>query len=304
MSATGSRWGALKAALRATLGRPLAFALVVGSMGMVLATLALLALTLWRAWPLEAPRWMRAEALVLVAGGEGEVDLAAVGSALRQVPRVLSAEFVGRDAALAGLAQRKGLAAAGLADLRPNPLPDAFLVRFGPDESPEAVEAAVAQLAKVRNVDSVEYQPETYRRAAALAQLGARVARVLTALLAALLILGVAVTVGFATRLDRAEARVLTLLGADPAAICRPYVYAGGIGVLAAAALAGWITRLAAAWLEPAWADLAQKYSLHWAPDPLPAWAGAALCAGAALLGTLVSAVAARIALRKAIREH
>ncbi|SPE23578.1 putative Cell division protein FtsX [Burkholderiales bacterium] len=298
MNYTTSRISALREALRKTLGQPVAFVLVVGSTAGVLATLALGSLALWRAQPIEAPQWMRPQALVLAAGAAGEVDLAATQAALRKVATVASADFVGRDAALAELAQRKTLSALGLADLRPNPLPDAFLVGFAAGAAPAAVEVAVAELRKVKNVDSVEYQPDLYRRMSLLSQLTERLALLLGASLVACLVIGVALAAAYWVRVDRDEARVLHLLGAEPAVMRRPYVYAGALSLLTAAALAWWVVAAASAWLEPAIAELARQYSLHWAPDPLPPWAGALCCLGSALVGAALASAAARLAAR------
>ncbi|HXW63855.1 MAG TPA: permease-like cell division protein FtsX [Burkholderiaceae bacterium] len=297
MSYTTSHVSALREALRRTLGRPIEFGLVVASSATMLAALALIALTLWRALPLEQPQWMRPQALVLAAGAQGEIDLAAVQTALRRVAIVASADFLARDAALAELAQRKSLFAIGLTDLRPNPLPDAFLVRFVPGAAPEAVESAVAEMRKVKNVESVEYQPELYRRISLLSQLAGRICLLLAAPLGAALIIGVSLAASLWIRIDQDEVQVLNLLGADPSIMRRPYVYAGAVSLLLAAALAWWMVVEASAWLEPLIGTAAQQYALRWAPAELPIWAGALFCLGAALLGALLGWLAARLAI-------
>ncbi len=302
MNPFGSRLSALRAALGRTLGRPGAFALVVGAMAFVFSALALAVLTAWRATPFEPPGWMQAEALVLVVGAEGEVDLAGVRSSLRSSLQksglVATIDFVGRDAALRELAQRKNLAGIGLAELRPNPLPDAFVVRFATGAAPDLVEAGVAALRKVRSVDTVEFQPELYRRAVVLAQLGARLGLVLTGFLAASSLVAVVLASTFWSQWDPQEVRVLHLLGADPAAFVRPSAYAAGLSLLAAALLAWWIVALVCSWLDPVFADLAQKYGLHWTPDPVPAWVAALICAGVALLGVSLVSLVLRLWLR------
>jgi cell division transport system permease protein len=286
-------------AVRRTVGRPIEFGLVVVSSSIMLASLALVALTLWRALPLEQPPWMRPQALVLAAGAQGEIDLAAVQSTLRRVALVASADFLARDAALAELAQRKSLSAIGLTDLRPNPLPDAFLIRFVAGATPEAVEAAVAEMRKVKNVESVEYQPELYRRIWLLSQLTGRVGLLLAAALAAALIVGVSLAASLWVQVDREEVQVLNLLGADPPVMRRPYVYAGAMSLLVAAALAWWMVSAACAWLDPLISSAAQEYALRWAPQFPPVWVGALFCLGAALLGAVLGSLAARFAIRR-----
>lgn len=295
----GSRTAALREALRRTLGRPLRFLLVTGSSGIVLSTAGLLGLALWRVLPFEAPQWTYPQALVLIAGAEGEIDLSATRSALRQVGLVGSVDFLGRDTALAELAQRKGLSAIGLNELRPNPLPDAFIVRFAAGAAPDAIESAVAQLRKVKNVDSVEYHPDAYRKLFLLAQVARRLLLLLAAFLSATLAVAVALAASFWVRVDRDELRVLRLLGADPPAIRRPYVYAGAVHLAAAAGLAWGLLAWTAAWLEQLGADLAQQYSLHWASNPLLPWMGVLSCVVAALLGGALASAAVRVAMRR-----
>jgi cell division transport system permease protein len=297
-----SRLAALGLALRQTFGRPFAFALVLAASAGVLAAVVLGSLLAWRTAPWEAPAWMQAEALVLVAGAEGEVDLAAVRASLRQVPAVAAAEFIGRDAALRDLAQRKALAGTGLAELRPNPLPDGFRVRFVPGAGPEQVEAAVEALRKLRHVDAVEFQPELLRRAAALAQLVQRIAWLLAGLAAAALLAALLVAVTFWSGLDAAEVRVLHRLGAEVGVIVRPAAYAAGISLLAAALLAWWWVAAASTWIEPALAELAQHWGLHWAPLALPPGSAALLCGAAGLLGWLLAALVLRWTVRRQLR--
>jgi len=295
---TASRALALGEALRRTLGRPVEFVLVAGSTAVLLGVGALAALALWRAGPLDVPSAARPQALILAGGAQGEIDLGALQAALRRVATVASSEFVGRDAALSQLAQRKNLSSLGLAELRPNPLPDAFVVGFTAGAAPEAIEAAVAELRKVKNVESVEYQPELYRRIWLLGQLGSRLGVLLAAALAAALVIGVALTATLWGRVDPEEIRLLDLLGAEPAIVRRPYVYAGAISLLLAAAL-GWLLVVAASsWLEPWVSAAALQFALPLAPALPLLWAGVAFCLGAALVGALVASAAARMAIR------
>ena len=300
MPLTTRRADALWAALAATVGRPLRFFPRVLAMALVLATLLAGSIVLWRLQPLEAPPWVRPQALVLAAGAEGETDLAALGLALRKVNGVLAADFIGRDAALADLAQRPGLASLGLRELRPNPLPDAFVVTFAGDAGPEGVEAAAAELAKIKAVDSVHYQPEAFRRVWALARLGRRVALIAGAALLAALVIGVGAAAALLERPDAEALYLFDMLGADRAMVRRPYVYGGALAMLVAAALAVWLTLTLVAWLDPLMADLARQYALHWSTDPLPAGYGAAICGLAALIGGLIASLWMRLAQRAA----
>ena len=298
-----ARAGALQLALRLTLGRPLTLVLFAVCAALCLATLLLGALAWSRLQPLQAPAWMHAQALVLASGAAGENDLSATGAGLRQVPLVVAAEFIGRDAALSQLAQRPGLAGLGLRELRPNPLPDAFVVDFAPGSSADAVEAAVAQLRRCKGVESVQYQPEPYRRAQALSAALRPVALLVGAALLAGALLGAALAARLRAPPDPQELRLLILLGAEPAVVCRPYAYAGGLAMLVAAALAWWLARAVLAQLDAPLAQLAHDYALHWSDQALTPAGGALFCGALALLGALLAALRARSALAAALRD-
>jgi cell division transport system permease protein len=303
MSAYGGSAAALRAAARRLAQRPYASALVIGALACVLACVALAGAAAWRSAPWLAPAWMQPEALVLAAGAEGETDLAALRNALRaalpQPAPAASFDFIGRDAALRELAQRRSLAGSGLAELRPNPLPDAFRLRFAAGTPPDQVEAAVAALRKVRGVEAVEYDAELVRRAALLGALSGRFAQLLAALLAAALLLAAIVAATFWAGAPDEELAVLHLLGAEPAQMVRPAAWAAGLCLLCAALLAWGIAAELAALLDPALADLAQHYGLHWDPLPLPGWTAGLLCLVFAGAGTIGTGLALRLALQR-----
>ena len=112
----------------------------------------------------------------------------------------------------------------------------------------------------------------------------------------------VTLAAAFWCRVDADEVRVLHLLGADPAAIRRPYVYAGAIS-LALSALIAWV---ALDWvqtaLEPFLAALAQQYALALPPRAVPPWAGAAFVALAGCTGAALASIATHLALRRSLR--
>jgi len=299
----GARAAALQSAGRRILGRPGASALAIGALACALAGAALVAIAAWRSAPFEAPSWMQAEALVLATGAEGEVDLAALRGALRaalpQPAAAVGFEFVGRDTALRDLAQRRGLAGTGLADLRPNPLPDGFRVRFAPGTPPEQIDAAVGALRRVRGVDAVEFDAQLVRRAALLVALCGRVAMLAGVLLAATLLLAAFVAATVWSRAADDELFVLHLLGAEPAAMVRPAAYAAGLGVLCAALLAwGFVVVLAGA-MDPLAAEFARQYGLHWEPLALPPWTPVPLCLALAGAGALAASLGLRATLRR-----
>jgi cell division transport system permease protein len=300
MNFTGGRLSALGEVFAGIFRRPLSFLLSIGALALVFAS-AIVCAAIARALPIDPPSWMQAQALVLVAGAEGEVDLAAVRSAISQVAPVAASEFVGRDVALARLAQRKGLTSIGLEELKPNPLPDAFAVRFAPGASPDAVEAAIAQLRKLHNVEGVEYPPEPYRKLSTLLQAARLVVVGGAVFLGASLAIAIGLVAAAWPRVDAQEVEVLHLLGADPAVVRRPYVYSGALYFLLGAAGAWGSLAGAAHWLAPALGDLAQKYSLAWSMDPPALGTGLAFCFFAACFGAMIASGAAYLAGRRVL---
>jgi cell division protein FtsX len=124
--------------------------------------------------------------------------------------------------------------------------------------------------------------------------------RLLALALLAAALSGAALAAALWPRLESDEVRVLDLLGADPAALRRPAVYAGALILLVAAALACWLVSALDAWLTPDLQELAQQYALAWPPNPLPPWSIALACAAAALAGGFIGSVSARLALARA----
>jgi cell division transport system permease protein len=301
MNFTSGRLPALGEVFLGIFRRPVAFLLSILALALVFA-FVIAAATVSRTLPIATPPWTQAQALVLVAGAEGEVDLAAVRSAIQQVAPVATSEFIGRDAALARLAQRKGLAAIALEDLKPNPLPDAFAVRFAPGAAPDAVEAAVAQLRKLRYVANVDYQADPYRKLSALLE----TSRLLLAAGAVLSAIGLAIAIGLAValwpRVEAREVEVLHMLGADPAVVRRPYVYCGALYFLLGAAAAWGILAGFAHWFGPTLAELAQNYSLTWSMDSPAALTGLAFCFFSACFGAMFASGAAFFSMRRILR--
>lgn len=185
-----------------------------------------------------------AKAYVFVAPGTGERDAAALRDALAAQGSVASVRYVARDAALATLSHRFAALGANdpLAELKSNPLPDAYVAEFRAGTGADQLAASAQAWRKLARVDSVQVDVEGYRNREALRGL----AWPLLALTLALAGIGwlhcLAATAGAAATLDPTEVRALRLVGADEGFIRRPAVRAGAVvgaagGVLAAAAL-------------------------------------------------------------------
>ncbi len=299
-----SRTAALRFALRGLLRKPLTMAVSVLCTAMVAAVAILIATAAWRAWPPERPAWAVPSALVFTARSERLADLDVLRNDLRRTGPVVTVEFVGRDAARAALVARKSLTDSGLNDLQPNPLPNAFIVRFDPAATPAVIEEAVTAMRAHKGVTAVAYEPGTARKLDALTHFATRVGTLLGLALFAALVAGFSLIADLwprvALRLDPDELRVFQVLGMEPAALRRPYVYAGAISMALAGAIAAAIVLWAGARLAPVFAELATEYSLRWtdAPAPLPfAWL---LCPAGGMLGAGVASLAIRSALRRA----
>ena len=299
-----SRGAALRFALRGLFRKPLTLAVSALCTAMVVAAAILIATAAWRAWPPDRPAWAVPSALVFAARSERLADLDTLRGALRQAGPVMTVEFVGRDAARAALVARKSLADSGLNDLQPNPLPNAFIVRFDPAATPAAIEEAVAAMRTQKGVAAVAYEPGTARKLDALTHFATRAGMLLGLVLLAALVAGFSLIADLwprvALRLDPEELRVFQILGMEPAALRRPYVYAGAISMALAGALAAAIVLWAGARLAPVFAELATEYSLRWTDAPAPLAFAWLLCPAGGLLGAALASLATRSALRRA----
>jgi len=230
------------------------------------------------------PAWMQltgpAQAVVFVAAGAPGAEIAALRTRIAELPGVTDASHVPREAALADMLRRAPGGA--LPDLKSNPLPDSVVVTFARGLAPDAIDASVSALGKLAKVDSVQFDAQWHRQWHAT--LGVVIA-IGSAIAIALLLLAVTAAVASARLIGDAsldEARVLALVGADPAYQRRPYAYAGALlglagGLLACAAVAG-----ALAALGPLLADLATAWraDLRWELLPWPVMVSVTALAG------------------------
>lgn len=182
----------------------------------------------------------------------------AVRGRLQADPRVSAWHFVSRDEALKSLRATDGLTEVVDA-LGRNPLPDAFVVHPR-DGSAEGLEALAADLRGLPGIAHVQVDSAWARRLAAITL----TARIATALLAALLAVGLVAVTFNSIRLQilthAEEIEVSRLIGATDAFIARPFYYLGFLqgalgGVLTLAILVGGLQ-----WLNVGVQDLAQTY--------------------------------------------
>lgn len=296
MSGAAVRRYALASALRMARRSSGVFVLSVTMAALGLAIPTLVAVLTASAWPVLARLNLAPETTVFARTGASAGDLQKLQNALEQTSGVTDVRLVSRDAALAELSERAGLADQ-VSQLSANPLPDALIVRFRNGTGPDEVESAVASFGKLPGVDSVQTDIRWYRKLLAVADavlwVGGGLATA-AVVLVALVVIG-AVRLLAAASVD--EFRALRLMGANSGFLVRPFVYLGAVAVLLAAAIAGAGVWAAVQALQQQARDLAAAYGAEFAlrlPD-WPWWAGGLAIAG--LLGSAVASAAARSAL-------
>lgn len=282
---------ALADALRRLAARPLAVLLALAPAALALAALLAAA----GGARLLAPQWQRlsepAPALAFVAAGTSAAELAALREQAAALPGVAAAEIVARDAALAALAARSpdGL----LPPLRSNPLPDALRLRFARGQPPEAVEAAVEAAGRLAGIERMQFDARLHRRWSGLLRFAGEAGRIGAGALLLLTLAALLLAPRVVAAPAAAELRVLALVGADAGFHRRPYLYAGAVLGLLAAAFA-LVAGVAGAWLAaPRLLALGIDAAVPAQLLPPPAW----LAAGAALavaIGAIGGAWAAR----------
>ena len=214
-------------------------------------------------------------------------------AAARRVPAVASVRLISAAEGLALLRRQPALADA-IGTLADNPLPDVLQVHPGADAtSPAQLDSLRSALAALPQVDSVQLDRDWAVRFQALVQVARRLLRLAAVLLAA----GVIAVIGNTIRLEiqsrAAEIEVAKLVGGSNGFVRRPFLYAGVLYGLAAAALA-WAIVAASRWVL---ADPVQRLAVAYGSPfvlhgPGVRELGVLLGAGV-LLGWLGAAIAA-----------
>lgn len=206
------------------LARPGATLLTLFVMALALLLPLLFATVLRNLGALEAALPEQRELAVFLAPGRN--DAPAEAAAIGKLPGVAKVSIRTPAEGLDELRRLGGFGPA-LELLPDNPLPYVLVVTPAGDLDPDAVRALAAVLGSRAGVDLVHYDLVWRER---LARIGA-LARRLALVLGALLTLGALLVVGNTIRLDvgsrAAEIQVLQVVGAEPAFVRRPFLYAG-----------------------------------------------------------------------------
>ncbi len=222
---------------------------------------------------------------VFLAQDATRAEIAEVQARLRATPGVRNVEFVGRDAALAGLKRTPGIAEV-VATLRDNPLPDAFVVTLAARDV-ELARRLGQQFGNLQKVAHVQADSAWVQRINSLVGFG-RTAVLLTAVLLAFALVTVTFnTIRLQILTQRTEIEVGKLVGATDSYIRRPFFYLGALqGALGG--LAAWaMVDLGIVLLNRDLADLSALYSVDLRLQLLESVDGLAVLAFAAGLGWL-----------------
>lgn len=296
MSFFAPRRYAARRALRGIAAEPGGFLLALALTTVSLAIPLLLATLIHAAAPTEPRLPVQTEFTVFTLPGTGPAELDALKNAIARLPGVTEVRHLPRDAVLADLHQRAGIAGAAPGH---NPLPDLIVVSLEPSLGPASAEQVAGQVRRLARVDMVALDTGWVRKLDALARVATTLLGLLGGAVAALILLVLAGSTRLAARTQIDELRVLQLVGATPGFMARPYAWRGALLMGLAAVVANGLVVLAVLALRPAVTAAASLYGLELSLVMLPWPTMVAIVASAAALGWLVAGLAARLALRR-----
>ncbi len=282
--------------LGATLGRlartPLASLLNIGVIGIALALPLGLYVVLTNAQGFARERAPTPQLSVFLAVDAKPADAQAITARLKSHAGVKTHRFVARDAALAELKARSGLADV-IDSLNQNPLPDGFVVEAR-DGSAASLEALREEMKRWPKVAHVQLDSAWARKLDAVLRVGQLALLMLAGVLAFALAAITFNTIRLQVLTQREEIEVAKLIGATDAFIQRPFLYYGAL-----LGLAGGLAAWAIVWgglylLNNGLAELAQLYGASFRLQHLSLPDSLALCLAAGLLGWLGAALSLR----------
>lgn len=187
-------------------------------------------------------------------------DIESIKQRLEEDPRIVSFQFIAKDAALYQLQQNNGVADI-TATLVRNPLPDAFIVHTQESTS-EMLEQLRVVMQKWSEIEHVQFDSAWIERLNALLKLGRFAVLMLATLLSIAIIAIMFNTIRLQILTKRDEIEISKLMGATDSFIRRPFLYFGTIQGLAGGATAWFIIALVIEAMNGELAELARLYNL------------------------------------------
>ena len=146
---------------------------------------------------------------------------------LRQRAGIAAVEYISAAAALQEFRQKSGFGAA-LDLLDENPLPALLRVRPAADKiTPEQITFWLAEFRALPEIEAAEFDHAWVQRLQAMAQIGQRLALIVSLLLGGGVVLVIGNTIRLAIFSRRDEIEISKLIGATDAFIRRPFLYSG-----------------------------------------------------------------------------
>lgn len=198
---------------------------------------------------------------VFMALDAGPEEVSAVEQRLRRHPEVGRYEFVPRDRALARLKRNSGLSDV-LAELRSNPLPDAFVVTARTPH-PDVLEQLQTEAAGWPRVEHVQLDSDWARKLDAVLAIGRLAVSLLAVLLSVALVAITFNTIRLQILTRRDEIEVSKLIGATNPFIRRPFLYFGALQGLVGGAAAWLIVAVSVQILNFGLTNLATLYGTN-----------------------------------------
>ncbi|MEX0958064.1 MAG: permease-like cell division protein FtsX [Burkholderiales bacterium] len=188
-------------------------------------------------------------------------EVSTVEQRLRRHPEVGRYEFVPRDRALARLKRNSGLGDV-LAELRSNPLPDAFVVTARTPR-PDVLEQLQTEAAGWPRVEHVQLDSDWARKLDAVLAIGRLAVSLLAVLLSVALVAITFNTIRLQILTRRDEIEVSKLIGATNPFIRRPFLYFGALQGLVGGAAAWLIVAVSVQILNFGLTNLATLYGTN-----------------------------------------
>jgi cell division protein FtsX len=164
---------------------------------------------------------------------------------------------------------------------------------------PAVVDRAAAAVRQWPGADAVQSDIDWYRRLAAARQLAIPVISGFATVAGLLLILVLVAAAQLPGQASREETEVLCLVGARPSFVRRPYAYVGALALAAGAIVALAMTCVTLIWIGPRLGPLARQFELSAARLDLPVWLAPAFVLAAAVVGSAIAGLAARLRIRR-----